>query len=386
VFLRLGCTAFGGPMAHLGYFRRELVERRGWVDARTYADLLALCQFLPGPASSQLAMALGLQRAGAGGLVLAWLGFTLPSAVILAAAGLGVSGFAGLGAVYWLSGLKLAAVAVVGHAVLRMAREFCRDRIRAFIAVAAAAGSLLVPGGATQLLALGVSALVGAMALGAGPSLAAPPVQATDAYPAVVGRVALLVFALLLLVLPALGARGPGGTVALLADMYRAGALVFGGGHVVLPMLQPAVVPAYLSNDVFLTGYGLAQAVPGPLFAFAAYVGAAASLPVPPLLAALGCLILIYLPSFLLLLGTLPHWERLRRPPRARAALSGVNAAVVGILGAAFYDPVVTSSITGWTDAGIALLGFLLLAALNVSSLWVLLVCAALAAAVHVLA
>jgi chromate transporter len=383
-FLRLGCTAFGGPVAHLAYFRRELVERRAWVDARTYADLLALCQFLPGPASSQLGMALGFYRAGPWGLVLAWVGFTLPAALILTCASLGLAHVPGAAHAPWLAGLRVTAVAVVAQAVLRMARDFCTRITTVLIAVFASVACILWPGTITQLGVIGFGALAGRALLASTEDVeegrrAGPTVL----YSPRVSISALILFGAFLIIQPFLLAPGTNSLLGLLGSMYRAGALVFGGGHVVLPLLQPAVVPAYLSNENFLAGYGLAQAVPGPLFAFSAYIGAAAPLAHPPLLTALLCLVAIYLPSFFLVVGTLPYWERLRHGPHARTALAGVNAAVVGILAAAFYQPVLTSGVTSAGEAGVAAIGFLLLSVANISSAWVLLICTALTAVLH---
>jgi chromate transporter len=342
-FLRLGLTSFGGPVAHLGYFRAEFVARRRWLDDRAFTDLVALCQFLPGPASSQTGFALGLLRAGLPGAVAAWAGFTLPSAILMVLFAYGAA-FVGAGV---LHGLKLVAVAVVAQAVFGMARTLCPDRARASIATLAAALLLLAPGTPAQLAALVLGALAG-LALGAEPGPPAAPLAGAIGRRA--GVVCLVLYAALLIApLP-----------HLFAAFYRSGALVFGGGHVVLPLLRDAVVaPGFVSDPAFLAGYGAAQAVPGPLFTFAAYLGAvAAGLPG----AALG-LVGIFLPGMLALLGTLPFWDAVRATPRAQAAMRGINAAVVGILAAALYSPVWTGAVLRPADFAVALAGFVLLAA-----------------------
>jgi chromate transporter len=365
IFARLGCTSFGGPVAHIGYFRTEFVTRRRWLDERGFADLVALCQFLPGPASSQLGMAIGLLRAGPLGMLCAWLGFTLPSALAMLAAGLGVArlGIAGFGAGHggWLRGLMLVAVAVVAQAVWGMARTLCPDRPRASLAVAAAVVALLAPSAAGQLAAIVVGALAGLFVLpraGAqtGPEL--PDARVNRG----VAAVALAVFALLLLLLPLAGGNGP---LAVFGAFYRAGSLVFGGGHVVLPLLQEAVVPkGWVGQDAFLAGYGAVQAVPGPLFTFAAFLGAVWGGTVRGGIAGAAlALVAIFLPSFLLVGGALPFWGALRHRPAAQAALRGVNAAVVGVLLAALYTPVWTSAVAGPADFAITLTAFVLLTA-----------------------
>jgi chromate transporter len=357
IFLRLGCTSFGGPIAHLGYFRAAFVERRRWLDEATYADIVALCQFLPGPASSQVAVTLGILRAGLPGGLAAWAGFTGPSAVVLILFALGIGRAApGSG---WLHGLGVVAVAVVAQAVWSMARSLCPDRPRATLMVAAACVMLSWPAALAQLVVLMAGAVLGWLFL-------RQPVEAP------IGRLdfglrrpaavlALVAFSTLLLLLPLVSAA-QSHALDLLARFYRAGALVFGGGHVVLPLLQQAVVPpGWISDGRFLAGYGAAQAVPGPLFTFAAYLGAAMR-PWPNGVAGgLLCLVAIYLPSFLLLLGVLPFWDGLRRQAGVRAALRGVNAVVVGLLLAALYTPVWTSAIRRPSDFAIGLAAFLLL-------------------------
>jgi chromate transporter len=359
-FLKLGLTSFGGPIAHLGYFRAEFVERRHWLDERGYADLVALCQFLPGPASSQVGMAIGLSRAGYRGALVAWTAFTLPSSVVLVLFAYGVEAFGESLGSGWLHGLKIAAVAVVALAVLGMARSLAPDRERATLAVAAAVITLAFPSAWGQVSAIALGGLAGVWLLKGG----AP----TDhvSLPLVVTRgtaiTAILVFFALLIGLPFLAAATDSQTIDLFDAFYRSCSLVFGGGHVVLPLLQAEVVPpGWISNDAFLAGYGAAQAVPGPLFTFAAYLGAAMELRPNGWSGAVLCLIAVFLPSFLLVIGVLPFWEALRRRPVAQSALKGVNAAVVGLLLAALYHPVWTAGILSAADFALATVAFLLL-------------------------
>jgi len=359
-FLKLGLTSFGGPVAHLGYFREEFVVRRRWLGEAAYADLVALCQFLPGPASSQVGMALGLSRAGYGGAAAAWIGFTLPSAIVLVLFAYGVAAMGDVSGAGWLHGFKVAAVAVVAVAVLGMARTLTPDRERATIAVVAAGLALAVPTAWGQVAAIALGGL-------AGFALPRPAVsEAHAALPLSVSRreglIALGLFFALLGGLPLLASATTSQTIDLIDAFYRSGSLVFGGGHVVLPLLQAEVVPpGWVGNDAFLAGYGAAQAVPGPLFTFAAYLGAVMG-PVPNgWLGALVCLLAVFAPSFLLVVGALPFWEALRRRPDAQAALRGVNAAVVGLLAAAFYNPVWTAGILNATDYALALAAFVLL-------------------------
>jgi chromate transporter len=378
-FLRLGFTSFGGPVAHLGYFRTEFVERRRWLDEATYADIVALCQFLPGPASSQVGVSLGIMRAGLPGGLAAWLGFTAPSALALILFAYGVALFGDLNHAAWLHGLKIVAVAVVAQAVWGMARNLCPDRPRATLAVGAALLTLAVPGSASQLGAIVIGALLGRWVA---PGV---PKQVVGALGFSLDRrlaiAALAAFAALLFGLPLLASATGSHAVELVDRFYRAGSLVFGGGHVVLPLLQQAVVPpGWIGNDAFLAGYGAAQAVPGPLFTFAAYLGAAMGPPPNGWLGGLICLIAIYLPSFLLLTGVLPFWDGLRRRPAVRAALGGVNAAVVGLLLAALYDPVWTSAISGPKDFALGLVAFLLLVFWKVPP-WLVVILGALSAA-----
>lgn len=361
VFLRLGLTSFGGPVAHLGYFRTEFVERRRWLGEAAYADLVALCQFLPGPASSQVGLALGLLRAGYRGALAAWAGFTLPSALALIALALGMAQAGQALPPGLLHGLKVVAVAVVAQAVLGMARSLCPDAPRRTLVLATAAALIAWPGTAVQLLAIGMAGLIGLLVLR--PAAGAPH----EALPMPIGRRAgavwLVLFLALLAGLPLLLALAPSQALAVVDAFYRAGALIFGGGHVVLPLLQAGVVPSgWVGNDTFLAGYGAAQAVPGPLLTFAAFLGA--SLQTAPTGWAGGALALlaIFAPAALLVAGALPFWESLRVRPGVRAALMGVNAAVVGLLLAALWNPVITSGIRGMGDAllaGLALLALM---------------------------
>ena len=359
-FLKLGFTSFGGPVAHLGYFRAEIVEKRGWLDDRAYADLVALCQFLPGPASSQVGMGLGLMRAGAGGMLAAWLAFTLPSAIALMLAAFGAAALEGEIGHGVLSGLKIVAVAVVAQAVLQMARNLAPDGPRATLAVAAAVAMLVLPSTLMQFGVLAVSALVGLVVLKPEKGEDWPPL--VSPVPPVVSILCLVLFFGLLAGLPFLAQGGE--PLLRLGDIfYRAGALVFGGGHVVLPLLEAELVPrGLISQDSFLAGYGMAQAVPGPLFTFSAYVGAAVDEVGRPVLAATVCLVAMFLPSFLLVPGVLPFWSKLSRFTSARAALMGVNAGVVGLLAAALYTPVFTAAIFGAAEAALALAAWVALA------------------------
>jgi chromate transporter len=376
-FLKLGLTSFGGPIAHLGYFRREFVARQRWLDEAAYADLVGLCQFLPGPASSQTGFALGLLRAGYGGGLAAWLGFTLPSAALLtlfAFLGGALSGPLGQG---FLHGLKLVAVAVIAQAVWGMARSLCPDRPRAALAVAAALIALLAPTALAQIAAIAAGALAGLF-------LGRPANEARDVPLAIpvsktAGAFALGLFFVLLAGLPLASRLWPADhAVAEIAAFWRSGALVFGGGHVVLPLLQAAVVqPGWVDTNRFLAGYGAAQAVPGPLFTFAAYLGAAMQPGPNGLPGALLCLVAIFLPGLMLLLGVLPFWHELRRRKAAQGAMQGANAAVVGLLLAALYDPVWVGAVAGPRDFALALAGFALLAIAKVPPLAIVLLLAA---------
>lgn len=381
VFLRLGLTSFGGPIAHLGYFREEFVVRRRWLDEARYAQLLAICQFLPGPASSQMGFAIGLLRAGWRGALAAFAGFTLPSALLM----LAFAGFAprlahGAGQAV-MRGLKLVAVAVVAHGVLGMARQMTPDARR--IAIAAFAAALVVWLGTawSQLLAIAVGARLGVgWCHGVARRDAAPiPVG----YGRGVALALVAVFALglaLALLWPDPSPTAP----AMAAGFYRAGALVFGGGHVVLPLLQQSLVDTgWIGADRFLAGYGAAQAVPGPMFSIAVYLGAEVPTGLPPAFSALVALVALFLPGFLLLGAALPLWQRVVAHARAAPMLAGVNAAVVGLLAAALYDPVWTQGIASWIDIAIVAVGFVLLSRLRVGALWVVAWCVAASLATH---
>jgi chromate transporter len=360
VATRLGLTSFGGPVAHLGYFREEYVVRRRWLDEATYADLVALCQFLPGPASSQVGIAIGITRGGLLGGLAAWLGFTLPSAIALV---LFAYGLRGLGAADagWLHGLKVAAVAVVALAVWGMARSLAPDRARATIAIVSAFCALLWPTGVGQVAIIAAAALGGLWLL---PTSAAPP-TAVRLVPVsrTLGVAALVVFFGLLIALPIARQITGSQALALFDSFFRVGSLVFGGGHVVLPLLQAEVVPpGWVTSEAFVAGYGAAQAVPGPLFTFAAYLGAVMGPPPTGLAGAAIALVAIFLPSFFMIVGALPFWDTLRGRSSFQSALRGINAAVVGLLLAALYQPVWTSAIHGPADVGLALAALGLLA------------------------
>ena len=375
-FLKLGVTSFGGPIAHLGYFRDELVVRRKWIDEAGYADLVALCQFLPGPASSQVGFALGLLRAGPLGALMAWTAFTLPSAILLllfATIAASIEGPVGTGL---LHGLKIVAVAVVAQAVWGMAKSLAPDRQRASIALAGIVCVVFLAGAFGQILALAVGAVAGLAFCRNGAVRDAAHLQFR--VPKSVGYIALAAFILLLGLLPLLAAVAGSQGLSLFDAFYRAGALVFGGGHVVLPLLQSEVVATgWVTEDAFIAGYGATQAVPGPLFTFAAYLGAVVGPQPNGVAGAAIALVAIFLPGMLLLIGALPFWEGFRRHLLAQAAMRGANAAVVGILGAALYDPVWTSAIFTSKDFTLALAGFILLTVWKTPPWVVVVICAA---------
>ncbi len=379
VFLWLGLTSFGGPIAHLGYFRDAFVVRRHWISERAYADLVALCQFLPGPASSQVGISIGLAKAGLPGALAAWFAFTMPSAILLVVFGLGIQAYGAQLGGGWLHGLKVVAVAVVAQAVWGMARNLCPDKERAAFATVAAVVALVWTSALGQVAVIVLGGVAGWLLLT--PTGDGKHVPLGIDMPRGVALACLALFAALLIVPPLVIAAAPNATVALLDSFYRAGALVFGGGHVVLPLLQQAVVPTGLvSNDAFLAGYGAAQAVPGPLFTFAAYLGVVSS-PAPASLVTAGlCLLAIFLPCFLLVLGALPFWDALRQLGFMRAAMMGINAAVVGLLLAALYDPVWTSAIRRPADFAVALAAFVLLELWRVPP-WIVVILSAIAGA-----
>ena len=360
-FLKLGLTSFGGPIAHLGYFRAEFVERLKWLSESSYADVVALCQFLPGPASSQVGFTLGILRGNGllGGLA-AWFAFTMPSALILFAFALGATAFTGPFAEGVLHGLKLVAVAVVAQAIWGMANSLTPDRARAAIALAAVAIVVFIGGSFGQIGAIALGAIAGLwLCRGDGST---PAGQLGFSVSRQHGGAALVLFAMLFLITPLVTARTGSQGLALFDAFYRSGSLVFGGGHVVLPLLQAEVVtPGWVSNADFLAGYGMAQAVPGPLFTFAAYLGAIMTPSPNGLAGAAIALMALSLPGLLLVYGMLPFWGALRLRPSAQAAMRGTNAAVVGILGAALYNPVWTSAVLTPRDFAVALAGFLLL-------------------------
>ena len=358
---RLGLTSFGGPIAHIGYFREEYVVRRKWLDEGTFAELIALCQFLPGPASSQLGMAVGIKRGGLLGGFAAWLGFTLPSALALILFAYGVQELGAQESADWLHGLKIVAVAVVALALWGMGRTLTPDRTRITIAVVAAAALLLSGGIAAQLVVIAGGAVLGLIVL-------KPPEPRADGDAVSSGgtrsaMVLLIAFLLLLAALPLASRLTDSLAVDVVDSFYRTGSLVFGGGHVVLPLIEAEVVPpGWVTSDEFLAGYGAAQAVPGPLFTFSAYLGASVDGLTPAWGGGLLALAAIFAPSFLLVPGVLPFWERLRGVVRVRQALMGVNAAVVGLLLAALYDPLWTSAIGTPADFAVAAAAFALLA------------------------
>ncbi|MGH8385907.1 MAG: chromate efflux transporter [Pseudomonas sp.] len=360
IFLRLGLTSFGGPIAHLGYFHTEFVTRRQWLTDRSYADLVALCQFLPGPASSQVGIALGMSRAGYAGALAAWAGFTLPSAVALILFALGISHYGDAISAGALHGLKVVAVAVVAQALWGMARNLCTDVPRVTLMGIAACVSLLLPGAWGQVAVMAIAGFVGLLLFNARQSDGHDPLPITISRRA--GAICLSLFLALLVGLPLLTELYPNQTMVMVDAFYRVGSLVFGGGHVVLPLLQAEVVPSgWVSNEAFLAGYGAAQAIPGPLFTFAAFLGASMNLSPSGWVGGLICLLAIFAPSFLLIIGVLPFWEQLRRSVRTQAALAGVNAAVVGLLLAALYQPVWTSAILQPQDLALALVALIAL-------------------------
>ena len=376
-FLALGLTSFGGPVAHIGYFREAFVVRRRWMDEHAYADLVALCQMLPGPTSSQVGIGIGLTKAGLAGAVAAWIGFTAPSAILLIALGYGVVAFdegipGGL-----LRGLGAVVVAVVAQAVWGMARTLCPDPPRFTIAVLAAAAVLGIGGSPAQVAVIAAGALVGFLLL-RDETLPAPD-PGRPAPVSVLSIASLALFFALLVGLPVLAATWPSQAMALADSFYRSGSLVFGGGHVVLALLKAEVLPTgWVPEDVFLAGYGAAQAVPGPLFTFSAYLGTVMDTPPAGWAGGLLCLAAIFVPSFLLVIGTLPYWNALRRLESARRAMLGVNAAVVGLLLAALYDPVWTSGVLSARDFVLALAAFALLVSWKVPP-WLVVILGAIA-------
>ncbi len=376
IFAKLGFSCFGGPIAHIGYFRDEFVVRRKWIDEHAFADLVGLCQFLPGPASSQVGFSIGLMRAGYLGALAAWTGFTLPSAAALIIFAYGASALSGPLGSGLLHGLKLTAVAIVAQAVLGMARNLCPDRERASIAVVAALIILFSTSSIAQVAAIVLGGLAGLWLCRS--EATAPSGHVELPVSRTVGLACLAGFFILLAGLPLVRGLSGSSGVALFEAFYRSGALVFGGGHVVLPLLREAfVTPGWLSDNAFLAGYGAAQAVPGPLFTFAAYLGTVVSAEPHGLAGAALGLLGIFLPGMLVLLGVLPFWDSFRKRPNAQAIMRGVNAAVVGLLGAALYNPVWSTSVKTSGDFGVALLGFVLLIAWRAPPLIVVAISAA---------
>lgn len=359
VFFKLGLTSFGGPVAHLGYFREEFVSRRQWLDENAYADLVAMCQFLPGPASSQVGMSLGMLRAGLPGAVMAWVGFTLPSAIVLILFAFGVTHL-DLATQNWLHGLKVVAVAVVAHAVWGMGKTLCPDKNRATLAILSAILVIMWPSAIAQITTIVLGGLFGWRFLSIHNEK-----TVSISYSGVsrqTGAMFLLLFGLLLVLMPFLASWFSLPWIQIIDSFYRSGSLVFGGGHVVLPLLQAEMVPSgWMGNELFLAGYGAAQAVPGPLFTFAAYLGASMEFGPSGWMGGFLALIAVFLPSFLLVAGMLPFWDTFRTLPKVQSILKGVNASVVGLLLAALYHPVWTSGIQSTIDVCLALAGFGLL-------------------------
>lgn len=357
--LKLGFTSFGGPIAHLSYFHDEYVTKKKWISAHAYADLVALCQFLPGPASSQVGMAIGLSRGGILGAILSWIGFTLPSALILILFGLGLSTIDITNHKHWLHGLKVVAVAVVAQAILGMGKKLSPDKERLTIAILTSVILLFISSAILQITLLVISGLIGVYFLKSKEDL---PHDSIHNGKKSIGFLFLLLFFVLLFLLPVLRNFVNLTEVQYVDSFYRAGALVFGGGHVVLPLLQAEVVPTgWVSNDLFMAGYGMSNAIPGPLFAFSSFLGAVSTATPNGWTGAIVCLVAAFLPSFLLIIGALPFWEQMRKNKWIRKAMLGINASVVGILLAAFYNPVWTSAVFSPKDFALVIVGFLLL-------------------------
>ncbi|BDA79868.1 chromate transporter [Leptospira kobayashii] len=359
-FLRLGSTSFGGPIAHIGYFHHEFVLKKKWISDKNFSDLVALCQFLPGPASSQIGMALGYNRAGVIGAILAWIGFTLPSAFLLVGFYYGITSFASSSFQPILHGLKLSAVVIVAHAIRSMGTKFSYDKPRASITVLTCISCLLIPFSFIQIILIFASGMIGSFLFGKeNPATVSKEIRQSGNS---IRSLFLILFFVLLILLPLVSFYFPHPEIRLFDSFYRVGSLVFGGGHVVLPLLQNEMVSNHwTTNEVFMNGYGAAQAIPGPLFAFAAYLGAASDILSPIWWKSGIALIAIFLPSFLLILGVLPFWESVRSNRNMQNAMSGINSSVVGILLAAFYHPIWTSSVQNVQDFSIVLIGFLLI-------------------------
>lgn len=377
-FLRLGLTSFGGPVAHLGYFRTEFVDQKKWLSDQEYSDLVALCQFLPGPASSQVGLAIGMMKARYLGALAAWLGFTLPSALLLTIFAFGIAGTQSSGLTAVLMGLKIVAVGIVAHAVWGMAQSLCRGYVQAALAIIATATLLLFPNAIIQVGVIFASGFIGWLLIKTKQSNQQSKQSSFDNLGSrKVSVIWLALFFILLLLLPILASSSNSSALELFDGFYRTGALVFGGGHVVLPLLQTETVGAGLmTNDAFLAGYGAAQAVPGPLFTFASFLGAVNNTPTNGVIGSIICLLAIFLPSFFLIAGALPFLGKLRSNHQMQSVLAGVNACVVGILAAALYNPLWTSTIKGPTEFVMAAAAFIALAFLKAPSWLVVVVCA----------
>ncbi|MCW7505360.1 chromate efflux transporter [Leptospira paudalimensis] len=357
--LKLGCTSFGGPIAHLSYFHDEYVTKKKWISAHAYADLVALCQFLPGPASSQVGMAIGFSRGGILGAIISWIGFTLPSFLILVLFGIGLGTMDVSDHKHWLHGLKVVAVAVVAQAILGMGKKLCPDKERLTIAIITSVILLFFSSAVLQISLLIFSGFFGVYFLKSNETLPHEPMQTGKK---IIGFLFIALFFIFLFLLPILRNVSNFIEIQYIDSFYRAGALVFGGGHVVLPLLQAEVVPTgWVNNDLFMAGYGLSNAIPGPLFAFSGYLGAVSSISPNGWYGAIICLVAAFLPSFLLIVGALPFWEQLRKNLWIRKLMLGINASVVGILLAAFYNPVWTSAVYAPKDFALVVVGFLLL-------------------------
>jgi chromate transporter len=375
-FLKLGLISFGGPVAHLSYFREEFVTKRRWLDDEAYADLVALCQFLPGPASSQVVFALGKLRAGLMGALLASVCFTMPSAVLMILFGYGVTAIGDLRQAGWLHGLKLAAVAVVAQAVWGMGQKLCPDRARFTLALVAAAFILVIPHAVSQVAVIVIGALAGWW-LYRGDIQTGTVVEAGMHRGHVGAVVTLMMVAVLLVVLPVIAKTTGQKSIAVFDSFFRAGSLVFGGGHVVLPLLRAEVVPpGWVGDDAFLAGYGAAQAMPGPLFTFSSYLGTVIQLDCAPWIGGLWCLLAIFLPAWMLIGGALPFWHVLRGKVWTQAALRGANAAVVGVLLAAFYNPVWTEGVVHAKDVATVFVAFAMLTLWRIPPWLVVVFCA----------
>lgn len=374
IFLRLGLTSFGGPVAHLGYFHNEFVIRRKWINEYAYADLVALCQFLPGPASSQVGLVLGFSRSGYSGAFAAWFGFTLPSVIILVLFAMGISNYSNHIHLSWLHGLKIAAVAVVAQAIWSMSVRLCPDKIRATFAIVAAIFASLFSSAIVSIVIIILGGIFGWLLLKKSEQL--PHVPFTTKATKTIGAILLLLYFIILISTPIMVSFSNGHAVKQFDSFFRAGSLVFGGGHVVLPLLKNEIVSTgWVTKEAFMAGYGAVQAIPGPLFTFAAYLGAVSKIYPSGVLGASICLIAAFMPSFLLVGGVLPFWEQFRKNDNMKFAIRGINATVVGLLLSAFYNPVWTSAIFNSKDFSVAIVAFLLLTFWKMPSWFIVLLC-----------